>query len=33
VIQLKYVEMNGGLERGIFVLKARGCGTPPKCAR
>ena len=24
VIQLKYVEMNGGLDRGIFVLKARG---------
>ena len=24
VIQLKYVEVNGGLDRGIFVLKARG---------
>ena len=24
VIQLKYVEANGGLDRGIFVLKARG---------
>jgi circadian clock protein KaiC len=24
VIQLKYVETNNGLERGIFVLKARG---------
>jgi len=24
VIQLKYVEKNGGLDRGIFVLKARG---------